>query len=125
MQFTPYGSTPMPAQTAMITNTSINNSTTTNGVGVGVGVGGGGAGGMGGTIGTNLVFGNANRKRSLEMLDDDWSPTPGTTDVTPVLQQGAQVGMGLPVANGTVGGGAGSADGGAGVRKEVKKAKKA
>ena len=40
-----------------------------------------------GVIGTNLVFGNANRKRSLEFLDDDWSPTPGTTENSPVVHQ--------------------------------------
>ena len=70
MNFTPQGGVaPMPpATSAMITEMHNGN----------------------GVIGTNLVFGNANRKRSLEMLDDDWSPTPGTTDTSPVVQQAMQ-----------------------------------
>ena len=123
MQFTPFSSTPMPANvnSAMISDMP-HAGTGTNGLG---GMNGhSGLNGLNGAIGTNLVFGNANRKRSLEILDDDWSPTPGTTDTTPVLQQGSQMGLALP----GMGMGMSELDkglGGAGPKKEVKKAKKA
>ena len=79
-----------------------------------------------GVIGTNLVFGNANRKRSLEFLDDDWSPTPGTTENSPVVHQAARQSAPLAIPqvpqqqqqeqNGT--------ESGAGSKKEAKRPRK-
>jgi len=44
---------------------------------------------VGGAIGTSLVFGDSsgfNRKRSIETLEDEWSPTPGSlSGVTPLM----------------------------------------
>ena len=42
-----------------------------------------------GAIGTSVVFGDSsgfNRKRSIETLEDEWSPTPGSlSGVTPLV----------------------------------------
>jgi osomolarity two-component system response regulator SKN7 len=65
-------------------------------------VGAGAGAAAGGAIGTNLVFANTNRKRSVE--EEDWSPTPGTVGESPAqhLSVGAGQGQGaVPAAAAT------------------------